>query len=226
MRWPATKISWTFVTALVVLGASVLVFVPAEIRGVPVYHDIGIALVALALKSLWDALREDYNLPRFQIACSDIPPYQRYVRNDEGMRQLHVRLHVANVGRAAEDACEVRVEKIEWLPANVHDQPVAYSDHDPRPLKWAGRGTEPVPINTGAFDLVNLGVRRADFLENLHVDFDARGAYDLNLADKAIRGFRISGTVYGKKARPEPFVFDVSWNSVGDLTPIKIERVS
>jgi hypothetical protein len=225
MRWPETKLSWTIVTALVFLGAYLLVFVPAQISGVPVFHDIGIALVALALKSLWDGLRDDFNLPRFQIACSDRPPCQRVIINKEGIRQLHVRLQVTNVGRTPEDACEVRVEKIERLHATVHDQHVFACDHDPRPLKWAGRGTEPIPINTGAFDLVNLGVRRADFLENLHLDFDARGAFELNLADSTIRGFRIGGTVYGKKAKPEPFAFDVSWNSVGDLTPIKIERV-
>ena len=96
--------------------------------------------------------------------------------------------------------------------------------HDPRPLKWVGRTTDPIALARGAFDFVDLGVRREDFLENLTLEFGQRGRLDLNLNDEGIRAFRIKGAVYGKHGKPCTFYFELVWNITGESEPIQIRE--
>jgi hypothetical protein len=173
--------------------------------------NLAVVGVALFLNVLLDKLRQ----PRFRITGGDAPPWQ-LVKDSEtrDTKELFVKLRVKNVGRTCEDACEVRVEQVFRVFSAGDARPEPIADHDPRPLKWVGRDTKPVTLNRGAFDFVDLGVIRKDSPEAFRLDFADRGHLDLWLNEKDLAAFRITGTVYGKRAEPKHFAFDLSWKSV------------
>ena len=176
---------------------------------------------ALFLNVLLDKFRQ----PQFRVTCREAAPWQ--IANGSEMpdeRLLFVRLRVQNVGRTCEEACEVRVEQIFRLFSGKDKVPQPINNHDPRPLKWVGRDTRPVTLNRGAFDFVDLGLLRADSREHFRIDFADRGHLDLWLNEKDVAAFRIAGTVYGKLAKPHPFVFDLSWK-LFEFGPIVVEEV-
>lgn len=183
--------------------------------------NLAVVGVALFLNVLLDKARQ----PRFRVTCREAQPWQ-LAKESKGRdtELLFVRLRVQNVGRTCEEACEVRVEQVFrlFLAKDAKPQPIV--DHDPRPLKWVGRDTKPLTLNRGAFDFVDLGVIRKDSREAFRLDFDDRGHLDLWLDDDDLSAFRIAGTVYGKRAQPEPFAFDLNWRSV-EFGPIVVEEV-
>jgi hypothetical protein len=187
------------------------------------YHDIGLVFVTLLLT----ILRERYNRPYFHISSSEKPPFQTLWTNvsEEGEVQLQfVRLRIQNVGATAESECEVRIERIIKTPGDGKADAVVRADHDPRPLKWVGRDTRPIALGVGAFDFVDLGIRRRNLPEHFVLDFVDRGTCDLHLTDD-VKAFRIEGHVYGKSAQPRLFAFELTWDSHGDFQPIKIREV-
>jgi hypothetical protein len=183
--------------------------------------NLAVVGIALFLNILLDKARQ----PRFRVTCRGVQPWQLVkVPKGEDTEKLFVRLRVQNVGRTCEDACEVRVEQVfRILPAR-NAKPEAIADHDPRPLKWVGRDTKPLTLDRGAFDFVDLGVIRKDSPEAFRLDFADRGHLDLWLNEKDLAAFRITGTVYGKRAEPERFAFDLSWKSV-EFGPIAVKEV-
>ena len=183
--------------------------------------NLAVVGIALFLNILLDKSRQ----PRFRITCGDVRPWQ-IVKESERLdtELLYVRLRVQNVGRTCEDACEVRVEQVFRLLSGKDTRPEPIFDHDPRPLKWVGRDTKPLTLNRGAFDFVDLGVIRKDSREAFRLEFADRGHLDLWLNEEDVSAFRIAGTVYGKRAEPEPFAFDLSWKSI-EFGPIAVEEV-
>ena len=183
--------------------------------------NLAVVGIALFLNILLDNARQ----PRFRVTCREAPPWQLVKESKEKDTELlFVRLRVQNVGRTCEEACEVRVEQVFRLFSAKLAKPQSIADHDPRPLKWVGRDTKPLTLNRGAFDFVDLGVIRKDSREAFRLDFADRGHLDLWLNEEDVTAFRIAGTVYGKRAEPEPFAFDLSWKSV-EFGPIVVEEV-
>lgn len=183
--------------------------------------NLAVVGIALFLNILLDKARQ----PRFRVTCREVQPWQLVkVPKGEDTEKLFVRLRVQNVGRTCEDACEVRVEQVFRIFSARDAKPKPIADHDPRPLKWVGRDTKPATLNRGAFDFVDLGTIRKDSREAFRLDFADRGHLDLWLNEKDLAAFRITGTVYGKRAEPEPFAFDLSWKSV-EFGPIAVEEV-
>ena len=185
---------------------------------------VNLAVVGVAL--FLNALLDKFRRPRFRVTCGEEPPWQVEKKADEvgDLQQLHVRLQVQNVGRSYEESCEVRVEQVFRLFSVKDKKPESINDHDPRPLKWVGRNTKPVTLNPGAFDFVDLGLLRADSREHFRLDFADRGHLDLWLNEKDVAAFRIVGTVYGKRVKPNPFAFDLSWKSF-EFGSIVVEEV-
>jgi len=186
-----------------------------------VVATLAVVGIALFLNLLTDRARQ----PRFRVTCRDVPPWQ--IAKQSGRLDaelLFVRLQVQNVGRTCEEACEVRVERVFRLFSGNVMTPQPINDHDPRPLKWVGRDTKPVTLNRGAFDFVDLGLLSADSREHFRLDFADRGHLDLWLNEKDVTAFRIAGTVYGKRAKPKPFAFDLSWK-LFEFGPIVVEEV-
>jgi hypothetical protein len=186
-----------------------------------VLANLAVVGIALFLNVLLDEFRQ----PRFRVTCGVAPPWQLEKKADEvgDLRLLHVRLQVQNVGRSYEDACEVRVEQVFRLFSERDIKPQPINEHDPRPLKWVGRDTRPITLNAGAFDFADLGVRHPDSLEYFRLDFADRGHLDLWLNEKEAAGFRLVGTVYGKRAKPRPFVFDIGWKPF-EFGPILVKE--
>lgn len=186
-----------------------------------VVANLAVVGIALFLNMLLDKARQ----PRFRVTCREVPPWQ-IAKEPERLdpELLFVRLRVQNVGRTCEEACEVRVEQVFRLFSGKDTKPQPINDHDPRPLKWVGRDTKPITLNRGAFDFVDLGLLRADSREHFRLDFADRGHLDLWLNEKGVTAFRIAGTVYGKRAKPKPFAFDLSWKSF-EFGPIVVEEV-
>jgi len=174
---------------------------------------VNLAVVGIAL--FLNVLLDKFRRPRFRVTCGEARPWQVEKKADEvgDLQLLHVRLQVQNVGRSYEEACEVRVEQVFRLFLAKEMKPETINEHDPRPLKWVGRDTKPTTLNTGAFDFADLGVRHPDSLEHFRLDFADRGHLDLWINEKDVAGFRIVGTVYGKRAKPKSFAFDLSWKS-------------
>jgi hypothetical protein len=174
---------------------------------------MNLAVVGVAL--FLNVLLERFRQPRFRLTCQAGPPWQivKSDGTDNGVGLRFVRLKVHNVGRTFEEACEVRIERVlEISPERNHEcEPVA--DHDPRPLKWVGRETRPLILNAGAFDLVDLGIRRSDSPDHFRLDFADRGHLDLFVNDISVVGYRVKGAVYGKRATPQPFTIDLRWTS-------------
>jgi len=172
-----------------------------------------------------------FRRPRFKIDCDIGPPWQIQTKlaaaNDDkdDVIQMHLRFRVTNVGRTCEDSSEVRIEKIYKINAQSIDKPIALNDHDPRPLKWVGRNTAPIVLNVDTYDFVDLGVRRSDILERFRLDFSERGHYDLIMESDIISGFLVDGTVYGNKAIPLHFTFELTWDPTSDFGPIKIKKI-
>lgn len=193
------------------------------IAWVGVAVNFGVVFVAVFLS----ILRASYLRPRFSITCGSSPPYQLEKPLESTGRAflLHVRLRVQNTGRSAVEGCEVRLENIYELRRGSRGlHAVARDDHDPRALKWVGRDTNPIALNRGAFDHVDLGARSSDFTENFRVEFSTRGHVDLNLSDPEITAFRLEGAVYGKGAKPRHFVFDLSWEADTRSRTVKISE--
>lgn len=186
-----------------------------------VVASLAVVGIALFLNMLSDKARQ----PRFRVTCREVPPWQ-IAKQSESLdaELLFVRLQVQNVGRTCEEACEVRVEQVFRLFSGKDTKPEPIDDHDPRPLKWVGRDTKPVTLNRGAFDFVDLGLLRADSREHFRLDFADRGHLDLWLNEKDVAAFRIAGTVYGKRAKPKPFAFDLSWK-LFEFGPIVVEEI-
>jgi len=184
---------------------------------------VNLAIVGIAL--FLNVLLDKFRQPRFGVTCGEARPWQVEKKADEvgDLQLLHVRLQVQNVGRSYEEACEVRVEQVFRLFSVKEMKPEPINDHDPRPLKWVGRDTKPITLNAGAFDFADLGVRHPDLLEHFRLDFADRGHLDLWLNEKDLAGFRIVGTVYGKRAKPKPFVFDLSWKPF-EFGPILVKE--
>jgi hypothetical protein len=185
--------------------------------------NFGVVFVAVFL----NVLHTLYLRPRFSITCGSSPPYQleKPLESPDRAFLLFIRLRVQNTGRSAVEGCEVRLEKIYELrrsPAGLHA--VARDDHDPRALKWVGRDTNPISLNRGAFDHVDLGARRSDFMENFRLEFSTRGHMDLRLSDPDITAFRLEGAVYGKGAKPKHFAFSLSWDVDGRSRTIVISE--
>jgi hypothetical protein len=186
-----------------------------------VVASLAVVGIALFLNVLLDKARQ----PRFRVTCREGPPWQ-IAKESETLdsKFLFVRLRVQNVGRTCEEACEVRVEQVVRLFSGKDTKPQPINEHDPRPLKWVGRDTKPATLNRGAFDFVDLGLLHADSREHFRLDFADRGHLDLWLNEKDVTAFRIAGTVYGKRAKPNPFAFDLSWKSF-EFGPIVVEEV-
>jgi len=184
---------------------------------------VNLAVVGIAL--FLNLLLDKFRRPRFRVTCGEARPWQVEKKADEGggLQLLHVRLEVQNVGRSYEEACEVRVEQVLRLFSAKETKPEPINEHDPRPLKWVGRDTKPTTLSAGAFDFADLGVLRSDSLENFRLDFADRGHLDLSLTAKGVVGFRIVGTVYGKRAKPRPFAFDLTWKSL-EFAPILVKE--
>jgi hypothetical protein len=172
--------------------------------------NLAVVVIAVFLNVILDSFRQ----PRFSVTCREAPPWQveKATDEDEESRLLYVRLRVQNVGRSYEEACEVRVEQVLRLHSANNIKPDQINEHDPRPLKWVGRDTKPHALNAGAFDFVDLGVQLRESLELFRLDFSDRGHLDLWLDVEGIAGFRVVGTIYGKRAKPKAFAFDLSWN--------------
>jgi len=183
--------------------------------------NLAVVGIALFLNILLDKARQ----PRFVVTCREAPPWQ-IAKDSEtrGVKEFFVRLRVQNVGHTCEEACEVRVERVFRLFSETDTKPESIDEHDPRPLKWVGRDTKPINLNAGAFDFVDLGLLREDSLEHFRLDFDNRGQMDLWMNAKGVAAFRIAGTVYGKRAKPSAFVFDLSWK-LFEFGPIVVEEV-
>jgi hypothetical protein len=174
-------------------------------------------VLTLFVNLFWNYLRK----PRFRVGYGEGPPWQIYTTADT-TELLHVRLRVQNVGRTQEEACEVRIEEVSRLLSDGKLQPI--NEHDPRPLKWVGRETKPIALNSGAFDFVDLGVRRQDSRGYFRLEFADRGRLDLWLNQNDAVGFRISGTVYGKEAEPRSFLFDLSWKP-SEPGPVNVKEL-
>jgi hypothetical protein len=185
---------------------------------------VNLAVVGIAL--FLNVLLDQFHQPRFDLTCGDARPWQVEKKSYRlgGLQLLHVRLQVQNVGRSYEGACEVRVEQVFRLFSAKEMKPEPIHEHDPRPLKWVGRDTKPITLNAGAFDFVDLGIRHPDSLENFRLDFADRGHLDLWLNEKDVAGFRIVGTVYGMRAKPKSFAFDLSWKSY-EFGPILLKEL-
>jgi hypothetical protein len=185
---------------------------------------VNLAVVGMAL--FLNVLLDKFRQPRFGVTCGEARPWQVEKKADEvgDLQLLHVRLQVQNVGRSYEGACEVRVEQVFRLFSAKEMKPEPINEHDPRPLKWVGRDTKPATLNAGAFDFVDLGVRHPESPENFRLDFADRGHLDLWLNEKDVAGFRIVGTVYGQRAKPKPFAFDLSWKS-SEFGPILVKEL-
>jgi len=183
--------------------------------------NLAVVVIAIFLNVLLDRFRQ----PRFHVTCRETRPWQVEIRTDElgAPRLLYVRLQVRNVGRSYEEACEVRVEQVLRLYSESGMKPEVINDHDPRPLKWVGRSTTPITLNAGSFDFADLGVLLSEPLELFRLDFAERGHLDLWLNVKGIAGFRIVGTIYGKRAKPSRFAFDLSW-SLYQFGPILVKE--
>ena len=194
-------------------------------------HIIGWASVLANLMVVFVALfltilHEHYKRPRFSISADKESPYQVISHlDDENIDLLHVRLKIENNGRTATEACEVRLEHISYIYErnNTHEI-IPIKNHDPRTLKWFGRDTAPIPLNAKAFDFVDLGVLRPDFLDNFRIEFMTRGHLDLSYSESDIKGFKLTGTIYSKKARPKRFTFDLSWSPFGQLEPVQLRE--
>jgi hypothetical protein len=176
------------------------------------------ALVALFINVFLPYLRK----PRFRVSCGEDLPWQVFTTDESGgTSMLHVRLKVQNIGWIQEEACEVRIEQVFRVYATKIEP---FLDHDPRPLKWVGRDTKPLALNTGAFDYVDLGVRRQDSLNHLRLDFANRGHLDLFINEEDLVGYRITGAIYGKQAQPRSFTFDLSWKTF-DFSQINVKEL-
>ena len=187
------------------------------------YRDIGLVFVTLLIT----ILRERYNRPYFKIISSDKKPFQILwtdVSNDRPVQLQYVRLKIQNVGSASEGKCEVRIEKIVQIARSGKLEDVVMEDHDPRPLKWVGRDTCPIALGVGAFDFVDLGIRRPTNPHHFLLDFVDRGFCDIQLNDQ-IKAFRVEGHVYGEKAQPLSFAFELTWDLRGDFRPINIKEI-
>lgn len=185
--------------------------------------NISIIILTLFLNITLGYLRR----PRFKIDCGMGSPWQKQTKLAayDDVVQMHLRFRVTNVGRTSEGSTEVRIEKIYKITEQNSDKPIALNDHDPRPLKWVGRNTTPIVLNVDTYDFVDLGVRRSDILERFRLDFSERGHYDLIMESDIIIGFLVDGTVYGNKAIPLHFTFELIWDPTSDFGPIKIKKI-
>lgn len=168
-----------------------------------------------------------FRRPRFKIDSGMGSPWQKQTKlaGNDDVVQMHLRFRVTNVGRTSEGSTEVRIEKIYKITEQNIDKPIALNDHDPRPLKWVGRNTTPIVLNVDTYDFVDLGVRRSDILDRFSLDFSERGHYDLIMESDIISGFLVDGTVYGNKAIPLHFTFELTWDPASDFGPIKIKKI-
>jgi hypothetical protein len=223
------------ITAILFIAFSVTVFLcrvtgDIQTRLITWYSDkqlvawVGVlanfAVVGVAL--FLNLLLESFRRSRFRVTCRDTQPWQVTINAEaENVQLLFVRLQVQNIGRTYEEACEVRIEQVLRLFSNKDRQPEPLEDLVPRPLKWIERDTSSISLNTGTFDFVDLGVRRSDSLDLFRLDFPNRPHLDLWLDDTTI-GFRVAGAVYGKRAKPQSFTFDLFWNSF-EFGPIKVK---
>lgn len=171
---------------------------------------VNLAVVIIAL--FLNVALERYRRPRLQVSSGDQAPWQVITGAGEDCELLHVRLRVRNAGSGYEEGCEVRVEEVLRSPPQSR-KPEPLTDHDPRPLKWVGRTAEAIGLSAGAFDFVDLGVRAKSTPEHLRLDFDERGHMDLWLHPANTVAYRIVGTAYGRRAKPKPFSFELSWTS-------------
>lgn len=183
---------------------------------------LAVVIIALFLNTTLEYIRR----PRFRIDSGIEQPWQTQTKSKgaDDIVQMHLRLRICNVGRTCEYSTEVRVEKIYKILNQSSGEFNLINNHDPRPLKWVGRNTAPIALNAGAFDFVDMGVRRSDILDRFRLEFADRGHFDLVMENDVINGFRIVGTVYGNKAIPQPFTFDLTWNPVLDFGPIEIRK--
>lgn len=184
--------------------------------------NLAVVIIALFLNITLEYIRR----PRFRIDSGIEQPWQMQtkLKGADDISLMHLRLRICNVGRTCEYSTEVRVEKIYKIINQSRSELIPINDHDPRALKWVGRNTAPIALNAGAFDFVDLGVRRYDILNRFRLEFAERGNCDLVMEKDVIDGFRIVGTVYGNKAIPQPFTFDLTWDPMLDLGPIEIRR--
>ena len=167
---------------------------------------------------------ECYRAPKFRGDWGASVPYQILMRYSYDAEICFTRLCITNRGRTAAEACEVRVERV-YCVMEEADQITLHplQNHDPRPLKWVGRSPEPIPLNRGSFDFVDLGVRRSDSMGVFRLEFEERGNLDLALTDDRIRAFRLVGAVYGMKAKPREFAIHLKWGNEGKFGPVQIE---
>ena len=175
------------------------------------WAGVGVNLAVVIIALFLNVALERYRRPRLQVSSGEQAPWQVVTGTSEGSDLLHVRLRVQNSGRDYEEACEVRVEEVLCSSA-TSQEPAPLTDHDPRTLKWVGRTTKPISLSAGAFDFVDLGVRSKHSPEHVRLEFDERGHLDLWLRGTDCTAYLIVGTAYGRRARPRPFKFDISWN--------------
>jgi len=190
---------------------------------VAVIVNLCVVIIALFVNVLHDYLTK----ARFQITCGMQTPWQllEHISEVEDTHRLYIRLHIQNVGYRPTEACEVRVEGIKTLRLINGKTEFDVVPHDPRALKWIGRDCNPIQLSAGAYDLVDIGAINSDYMDNLRLDFQVRGHLDLGLYDTSIKGYRIYGTVYGKKAIPKRFAFELFWNTNKPLEPVEIMEV-
>jgi hypothetical protein len=194
------------------------------VQWVGVTATFAVVFIALLLNVTTQELRR----PRFRVTCGEGPPLQIItLRKDQSgaeMSVLHVRLRIDNTGRTAEGVCEVRLEGVwEVKDADGHRKALP-RDHDPRALLWVGRKQDRIALNAGAFDLVDLGAQNARTPEHFVLLFGKRrGGMDLCISD--VREFRLTGTVYGSKAKPRRFTFRMTWDPDREPPGVEIQEI-
>ena len=236
------KVVYFIIPVLVIIGIGIISLLIHWYWGNISYHIgrwyrdsiliqwIGIAtnLLVVLIALFLNIFLENYRRPKFQIDCGISIPFQKATRlkNCEDVCLMHLRLRIRNVGRTSENLTEVRIEEIYRLPVNKSNKSEKDEDHDPRPLKWVGRSSiSPIILNKGAFDFVDLGVRRSDIPYRFFIDFGDRGHKNLDIEENIICGFRIIGTVYGQNAKPKRFEFNMKWDPSSDFGPIQMEKI-
>lgn len=186
---------------------------------------VNLSVVVLAL--FLNTLAEHWKRPRFRVDTGDGPPWKARTKLPDTVDAMlmHERIRIRNVGRTAEEACEVRVEQVFRLLSGPSTQPSPLPHHDPRPLKWVGRDNKPIMLSAGAFDLVDLGVCRSDQPDHFILEFGDRGRLNLLFEQDVVRGFRVLITVYGKQGIPFQAAFDLRSDSRDEESPLKMEQV-
>jgi hypothetical protein len=220
---PSTILRYLVLAIAVILAFTIIGSGNLRISASTLYADeqfarwvaIAMNLLVVGVALFLNILLEWFRQPRYRLSCQSGPPWQILKREGENgeIRLMFVRLRVMNVGRTFEEACEIRAEEISMIGPDLHGYLKPIVEHDPRPLKWVGRDTRPNLLNAGAFDLVDIGVRRSDSPDFFRIDFSDRGHLDIAVNDVSTIGCVIKGSIYGRRSMPRHFAIKITWTS-------------